>query len=69
MKLTGKKKSSRIDLGLALLAAIAIPEVGYSQTEIAAWAGCSQQRIKQIEYKALRKLRLFRSQELREHRF
>ena len=46
-----------IDLGLALLSALAIPGVPLTQGDIAAWCGCSRSMIYNIEKKALRNLR------------
>ena len=54
----GKRKNgSDIDLGLAILSCISNQGERRSQSEIAAFCGCSRQRIEQIEAKALRKLR------------
>jgi len=50
-------KGERIDLGLAILSAVALPNVRYTQNEIAAWAGCSRGMIYLIERNALKKLR------------
>ena len=59
-------RNANIDLGLAILASTSEPPHTY-QT-IAAYCGCSRQRIQQIEQKALRKLRatLDRNRILRE---
>jgi hypothetical protein len=51
------KEPLRIDLGLAIAATHVTRGVGLTQREIAAYCGCSQQRIFQIEQRALRKLR------------
>jgi hypothetical protein len=53
----GPEKSARIDLGIALLHAVAVPGVQYTQVEIAAWAGCTHAAIRLIEKRALWKLR------------
>lgn len=53
----GRAKVERIDLGLALLSVIALPGIQYTQDEIAAWCGCTNSAIYQIEQKALKKLR------------
>lgn len=56
----GKRKSRQedMDLGLAILSCLAIPGVPLTQQDIAAFAGCTRQRIEQIENGALRKLRI-----------
>lgn len=51
------EKTTRIDLGLALLSRIAVPGVCYTRSEIAVWAGCTDSMIYQIELRALKKLR------------
>jgi hypothetical protein len=55
----GCRPAARIDLGLAVMSAWAKSEVkrGYTSTEIAAWCECSRERIRQIERRALLKLR------------
>lgn len=53
----GKAKTNRIDLGLAILSAIALPDVRYTLAEIAAFCGCSSNAIYLIEQRALRKLK------------
>jgi hypothetical protein len=50
-------KDQHIDLGLAILAAVAEPP--HTTETIAAFCGCTRQRISQIELKALRKLRCY----------
>ena len=59
-------RNANIDLGLAILASTSEPSHTYRT--IAAYCGCSRQRIQQIEQKALRKLRaaLYRDRILRE---
>src|SRR5262249_26764788 len=59
-------RNANIDLGLAILASTSEPP--HSARTIAAYCGCSRQRIQQIEQKALRKLRetLFRDRILKE---
>jgi hypothetical protein len=54
---SGSQKTERVDLGLAILQAVAIPGVCYTQEEIAAFAGCNRGNIYLIEKRALRKLR------------
>lgn len=51
-------KTKRIDIGLAILATKRLPRSGRSRTEIAAYCGCSRERIRQIEERALRRLRV-----------
>jgi hypothetical protein len=63
MQHKGKKVARRIDLGLDIMRTIALPNMEYSGSEIAAFCGCSQQRIHQIEQTALKKLRM-RAKEL-----
>jgi DNA-directed RNA polymerase sigma subunit (sigma70/sigma32) len=48
-------RNANIDLGLAILASTSEPP--HTCKTIAAYCGCSRQRIQQIEQKALRKLR------------
>ena len=48
-------RNANIDLGLAILASTSEPP--HTAQTIAAYCGCSRQRIQQIEQKALRKLR------------
>jgi hypothetical protein len=48
-------RNANIDLGLAILASTSEPP--HTSRTIAAYCGCSRQRIQQIEQKALRKLR------------
>ena len=59
-------QAADIDLGLAILASTSEPP--HTQNTIAAYCGCSRQRIQQIEQRALRKLRaaLYRNKILRE---
>ena len=64
----GPAKTARVDLGLALLSTVALPGVCYSRVEIAAWCGCTDAAIYNIEQVALKKIRnalLFRDPELR----
>jgi DNA-directed RNA polymerase sigma subunit (sigma70/sigma32) len=58
--------NANIDLGLAILASTSEPP--HTCKTIAAYCGCSRQRIQQIEQKALRKFRaaLYRDRTLRE---
>jgi hypothetical protein len=46
-----------IDLGLAILGATALPGTCHTLDQIAAYCDCAPERIRQIEQKALRKLR------------
>ena len=59
-------RNAHIDLGLAILASTSEPP--HTARTIAAYCGCSRQRIQQIEQKALRKLRaaLYRDRILKE---
>jgi len=59
-------RNTNIDLGLAILASTSEPP--HTCKTIAAYCGCSRQRIQQIEQKALRKFReaLYRDKILRE---
>lgn len=59
---------SSIDLGLAISAHHSTLGVPRTADSIAAYCGCSRQRIQQIEEKALRKIRvkLYQSPELNE---
>jgi hypothetical protein len=50
-------KSNRIDLGLAILAALARPNESLFHAEIAAWCDRSDDTIRNIEKPALHKLR------------
>ena len=54
---SGAEKTARIDLGLALLSAVAEPGVSYTYDEIAAWCGCTNSAIYLIEQRALKKIR------------
>lgn len=51
------ERSLRIDLGLAVLSAVAVPGVRYTLEEIAAFADCTKHNIFRIQTAALRKLR------------
>lgn len=54
----GKRTNgAEIDLGLALLSVVRHPGECLTQQDVAAWCGCSRQRIEQIEKQALRKIR------------
>lgn len=53
----GRAKTERVDLGLALLSAVAVPGVSYTYDEIAVWCGCTETNIFSIEQRALKKLR------------
>ena len=57
VKVCGPEKSSRIDLGLALMHIHSLPGQAYSRDEVAAWAGCSVTGIAWTEYRALAKMR------------
>jgi hypothetical protein len=50
-------KTERIDLGLALLSAVARPRATLSPVDIAAWCGCTPAMISSIEARALRRMR------------
>jgi hypothetical protein len=50
-------KTARIDLGLALLAAVTPPRAMLSPVDIAAWCGCTPAMISSIEARALRRMR------------
>jgi hypothetical protein len=50
-------KAERIDLGLAVLSAVAPPRAAYTTAEIAAYCGCTKAMITAIEARALRRLR------------
>jgi hypothetical protein len=50
-------KTARIDLGLALLSALAPPRHSFTAVEIAAWCGCTPAMISSIEARAQRRLR------------
>lgn len=53
----GRKPAAKIDLGLALLSVRREPGERFSHREIAAWCDCTEVRVRQIERKALMKLR------------
>ena len=55
-KFNPREKINRTDLGLTLLQRVAISGVCYSREEIAAWCGCTDGAILQIEQKAIKKL-------------
>lgn len=57
VSMQGPGKQARVDLGLALLSCHAVPGIEYTLEEIAAWAGCTHQRIRQIEQRAMKNLR------------
>jgi len=48
---------ANVDLGIAISGALLKPGQTRTQTEIAAFAGCSKQNIEKLEKRALRKLR------------
>jgi hypothetical protein len=50
-------KTQRIDLGLAILSALARPRATFEQEDIAAFCGCTKSYISHIETRALRRLR------------
>ena len=52
-----RAKSDDIDLGLAISHALCKPGQKRTSREIAAFCGCAHQRIEQIEWAALRKLK------------
>ncbi len=51
------EKTERIDLGLAILSALAPPHAVFDPQDIAAWCGCTPSMISSIEARALRRLR------------
>lgn len=53
---TGRDKTHRVDLGLALLAVLLKPNRTLTTYDIAAWCGCTNEGIRRIEAKALKKL-------------
>jgi hypothetical protein len=53
----GPEKTARINLGLAIFQAHALPGVRYTHDEIGAWAGVSGAMIYLIEQQAMKKLR------------
>lgn len=53
----GRTKSSRIDLGLELLARRAMRGRTLTQHDLAAWCGCTRGAIYLIEKQAMKKLR------------
>lgn len=57
MRLYGRAKRARIDLGLELLRVRSRPGEGHTLWEIAAWCGCSDAYIRAVEQRALRKVR------------
>jgi hypothetical protein len=64
----GRRKTDRLNLGLALLSYHALPGQSYSNGEIAIWCGCTESAIHAIERRALKKLRvalMFRDASLR----
>lgn len=58
MKTKSKKKSNRLDLGLAVSGATCIPGVERGYKTIAAYCDCSPQAIEQISDKACHKVRV-----------
>jgi hypothetical protein len=56
-------KTERIDLGLALLSALAPPRAALTTIDIAAWCGCTPAMISVIEARALRRMK----EKVREH--
>ncbi|MDE2020926.1 MAG: hypothetical protein KGJ13_11370 [Patescibacteria group bacterium] len=50
--------NQNIDLGLAVMCCYAHPGESYNREEIAAWCDCTKEAIRNIEAKALRKLRV-----------
>jgi DNA-directed RNA polymerase sigma subunit (sigma70/sigma32) len=53
----GLHKTERVNLGLAILHALTPRGQTHTANDIAAWCDCSHQNIKQIEERALKKLR------------
>lgn len=56
-KRRGRPLAAEIDLGLELLLVLRRPRATLGQSDIAAWCGCSREYIRQVELKALVKLR------------
>lgn len=54
---SGRAKSARVDLGLAVMSAMAERGAMFTREEIGAFADCSGEAIRLIERRALRKLR------------
>ncbi len=50
------RSSNRIELGLAVMGAVALPGQRYSCDEIAAFCECDEETIRNIEKKALAKM-------------
>ncbi|HEV7926750.1 MAG TPA: hypothetical protein VGR14_15430 [Verrucomicrobiae bacterium] len=50
-------KSERIDLGLALLSALAPRRAALTPIDIAAWCGCTPAMISSIEARAMRRMK------------
>lgn len=51
------EKSERIDLGLAVLSTVAKPGEPLTWEDVAAWCDCHPEAIRQIERRALQKVR------------
>lgn len=64
---SGEDKSERINLGLAVLKCLRRPGATYTYQEIAAFCGCSDDAIRQLEAKALRRLQIHAKTLYREH--
>lgn len=56
-KVNKSAATRRIDLGLAILSVLRKPGQTLTSNDIAAWCDCSGQAIRQIEAKAIRRLR------------
>lgn len=57
VRICGREKSVRVDLGLALLMVVRKPHRRLTTTDIAAWCGCTNTAIDNIQHRALKKLR------------
>jgi len=62
VSLGGRAKADRIDLGLEV-ARKHMPPGGFGLMELAAFCGCSHERIRQIQERALKRIRLFAGRE------
>ena len=60
------ERKVRIDLGLTLLSMLVRPGVRLTHEDIAAWAGCTSNTIKEIEKRAFFKMRARLGSEWRE---
>ena len=56
LQVTGHEKSSRVDLGLALLSTLRRPGESFTRQDIAVWCGCTDAGIYMLEKRVLKKL-------------